>query len=120
MLIKKLVAPVILMLIGITAQQKAEAQRFASAPLNLPDSQEVDYELKDFKFASGETIPVLRLHYTTFGKPVKDKNGKVTNAIYMMHGTTGNSHNFVNQGFGGYLFKDGQLLDAKKYYIILA
>lgn len=114
MFIKKLIAPALL-IAGLTAQ----AQRPGFAPLNLPDSQEVDYELKDFKFASGETIPVLRLHYTTFGKPVKDKNGKVINAVYIMHGTTGNSHNFVNQGFGGNLFKDGQTLDAKKYFIIL-
>jgi len=95
------------------------AQRNPPAPLNLPDSAEVDYELKDYKFVSGETLPTLRLHYTTFGKPVKDKSGKVINAVYIMHGTTGNSHNFVNQGFGGYLFKAGGLLDATKYFIIL-
>jgi homoserine O-acetyltransferase len=115
MLIKKLVAPVLLALAGFTAQ----AQRLAPAPLNLPDSAEVDYELKDYKFVSGEILPALRLHYTTFGKPVKDKNGKVINAVYIMHGTTGNSHNFVNPGFGGYLFKTGGLLDATKYFIIL-
>ncbi|WP_431214195.1 hypothetical protein ACQ86N_04860 [Puia sp. P3] len=96
-----------------------QAQRGNSAPLNLTDSAEVDYELKDFKFQDGETIPALRLHYTTFGKPVKDKNGKVANAVYIMHGTTGNSHNFVNQGFGGHLFEPGQTLDASKYFIIL-
>jgi len=96
-----------------------QAQRGNFAPLNLPDSAEVDYELKDFKFQDGETIPVLRLHYTTFGKPVKDKNGRVVNAVYIMHGTTGNSHNFVNQGFGGHLFEPGQTLDATKYFIIL-
>ena len=113
--IKKFLAIPILALASFMAQ----AQRSAPAPLNLPDSAEVDYELKDFKFQSGETIPVLRLHYTTFGKPVKDKNGKVINAVYIMHGTTGNSHNFVNQGFGGHLFESGQTLDATKYFIIL-
>ena len=101
------------------ASLAAQAQRPNMAPLNLPDSSEVDYELKDFKFQSGETIPALRLHYTTFGKPVKDKKGRVINAIYIMHGTTGNSHNFVNQGFGGHLFEPGQTLDATKYFIIL-
>jgi homoserine O-acetyltransferase len=94
------------------------AQR-AATPLHLPDSTEVDYELKNFTFVSGETLPVLRLHYTTFGKPVKDKSGKVINAVYIMHGTTGNSHNFVNPLFAGHLFEPGQLLDATKYYIIL-
>ncbi|HXB94650.1 MAG TPA: alpha/beta fold hydrolase, partial [Puia sp.] len=97
----------------------AAAQRPALAPLHLPDSTEVDYELKNFTFVSGETLPALRLHYTTFGKPVKDKNGKVINAVYIMHGTTGNSHNFVNGLFAGHLFEPGQLLDAEKYFIIL-
>ncbi len=98
----------------------AHAQGNRSAPLNLPDSSEVYYEIKNFPFQSGEsTLPVLRLHYTTFGHPIKDKNGKVTNAIYIMHGTTGYSHNFVNQLFAGHLFEPGQTLDAAKYFIIL-
>src|SRR5579859_8088076 len=85
----------------------------------LPDSTEVDYELKDFKFVSGETLPVLKLHYTTFGKPVKNAKGEVINAVYIMHGTTGNSHNFTGNLFAGHLFHAGQLLDANKYFIIL-
>jgi len=91
----------------------------AFAQLHLPDSTEADYVLDNFKFTTGETLPKLRLHYTTFGKPVKDKNGRTVNAIYIMHGTTGNSHNFVNQLFAGHLFGPGQLLDAGKYFIIL-
>ena len=87
---------------------------------SLPDSTEVDYMLNNFTFTSGETIPALRLHYTTFGKPVKDNNGRTINAVYIMHGTTGNTHNFTNQFFAGHLFGPGQLLDATKYYIILA
>jgi homoserine O-acetyltransferase len=85
----------------------------------LPDSTEVDYELKNFSFVSGETLPVLKLHYTTLGKPVKNAKGQIINAVYIMHGTTGNSHNFTNNGFGGHLFRAGQLLDAAKYFIIL-
>ena len=102
-----------------TARRRGGAGGPRQAALNLPDSTEADYELKDFHFVSGETLPVLRLHYTTFGRPIKDKSGKVINAVYIMHGTTGNSHNFVNQGFGGQLFEPGQTLDAKKYFIIL-
>ena len=105
---KKLLPLLVLTLVG-TARLRAQ----------LPDSTEVDHELKNFKFVSGETLPVLRLHYTTFGKPVKNAKGQVINAVYIMHGTTGNSHNFTNRLFAGNLFQDGQLLDAKKYFIIL-
>src|SRR5215469_3051702 len=80
----------------LTGSLSAQTQRPRPAPLNLPDSTEIDYELKNFTFTSGETLPVLRLHYTTFGRPIKDNSGKVINAVYIMHGTTGNSHNFVN------------------------
>src|SRR6202012_4645 len=45
--------------------------------------------------------------------------GQVTNAVYIMHGTTGNSHNFTNGLFAGRLFHAGQSLDASKYFIIL-
>ena len=86
----------------------------------LPDSTEVDYQLKNFTFKSGETLPVLTLHYTTFGKPVKNAKGQVINAVYIMHGTTGNSHSLTIDLFAGHLFHTGQLLDASKYYIILA
>ena len=116
-----LLAPCCLLALSfLLACPAAWAQRPAPAALNLPDSTEADYEIKNFPFESGETtLPVLRLHYTTFGHPVKDKNGKVINAIYIMHGTTGNSHNFVSQLFAGHLFEPGQTLDATKYFIIL-
>jgi len=106
---QKLVALLSLLIAGSTT--------FSQSP--LPDSTEVDYVLNNFMFKTGESLPGLRLHYTTFGKPVKDKNGRTINAVYIMHGTTGNSHNFTIQLFAGHLFEPGQLLDATKYYIIL-
>ena len=92
----------------------------ATAQMPLPDSTEGDFKMPNFPFQSGETtLPALTLHYTTFGKPVKDANGKTSNAILIMHGTTGNGHNFINQLFAGHLFEPGQPLDASKYFIIL-
>ena len=78
----------------------------------LPDSTEVDYQLNNFKFVSGETLPELKLHYTTFGKPVKNAKGQVVNAVYIMHGTTGNSHNFTNRLFAGNLFQTSAVQDG--------
>src|SRR6202167_1504901 len=80
---------------------------------------EGDYVLHDFHFASGETLPELRLHYTYLGKPKKDLLGHVTNAVLIMHGTGGSGHSLINDRFSGVLFQKGQLLDAEKYYIIL-
>ena len=77
-----------------------------------PDPVEGDYLVHDFKFASGEILPELRLHYTIIGSPTGD-------AVLIMHGTGGSSQGFLSQGFAGELFGPGQLLDASRYYIIL-
>jgi len=80
---------------------------------------ESDYIIYNFKFESGDSLSQLNIHYATIGKPVKDKNGNITNAILIMHGTSGNSKNFLTEQFAGNLFKPGQILDSTKYFIIL-
>jgi homoserine O-acetyltransferase/O-succinyltransferase len=80
---------------------------------------EGDYVLHDFHFASGETLPELRLHYRVIGKPRRDAHGRVSNAILGLHGTGGSGHSLLNEHFAGVLFGRGQLLDADKYFIIL-
>jgi homoserine O-acetyltransferase/O-succinyltransferase len=84
-----------------------------------PRPQEADYVIRDFHFASGETLPELRIHYTSIGKPKKDGHGRVTNAVLVMHGTGGSGRSLINDRFSGVLFRKGQLLDAEKYFIIL-
>jgi len=90
-----------------------------SADPRPPRPIENDYVIRDFRFESGETMPELRLHYTTIGKPRKDAAGKVINAVLIMHGTGGSGHSLINDRFSGVLFQRGQLLDAEKYFIIL-
>ena len=85
----------------------------------LPSTTEGDFVVKNFKFRSGETLPELRLHYTTLGKPVRNAEGRVTNAVLILHGTGGSGQQFLQQQFAGELFGPGQLLDANRYYIIL-
>ncbi len=85
----------------------------------LPSTTEGDFVLKNFKFRSGETLPELRLHYMTLGKPVRNAEGRVTNAVLILHGTGGSGQQFLQQQFAGELFGPGQLLDANRYYIIL-
>jgi Homoserine acetyltransferase len=68
---------------------------------------------------SGETLPELRLHYRTLGKPEKDSQGKTTNAVLIMHGTTGTGAQFIRPEFAGELFGKDQPLDATKFFVIL-
>src|SRR5262245_5414388 len=84
-----------------------------------PEPVEGDYIVRDFKFESGEVLGEMKLHYRTIGKPVRDRDGVVRNAVLIMHGTGGTGRGFLNQTFAGRLFSRDQLLDANKYFIIL-
>ena len=64
-------------------------------------------------------LPELRLHYRTLGKPEKDAQGKTTNAVLIMHGTTGSGAQFIRPEFAGELFGKDQPLDATKFFIVL-
>src|SRR5947207_12932259 len=83
------------------------AASFATAA-DYPTPTESDYTIRDFKFASGETLPELRLHYRTLGKPEKDAQGKTINAVLIMHGTTGSGAQFIRPEFAGELFGKDQ------------
>jgi homoserine O-acetyltransferase/O-succinyltransferase len=94
------------------------AANFAFAA-DYPAPTEGDYIIRDFKIASGETLPELRLHYRTLGKPEKDAQGKTTNAVLIMHGTTGSGAQFIRPEFAGELFGKDQPLDVTKFFIVL-
>jgi homoserine O-acetyltransferase/O-succinyltransferase len=84
-----------------------------------PTPDEGVYVVHDFHFQSGETLPEVKLHYYTLGKPVKDANGRTTNAVLILHGTSGQGAGFLRPVFAGVLFGPGQLLDVSKYYVII-
>jgi homoserine O-acetyltransferase/O-succinyltransferase len=94
-----------------------------SATLGLaadyPAPTEGDHTIRDFKFASGESLPELKIHYRTIGTIEKDAHGKTTNAVLIMHGTTGSGAQFIRPEFAGELFGKDQPLDATKFFIVL-
>jgi homoserine O-acetyltransferase len=86
---------------------------------DYPTPTEGDFTIRDFKFQSGETLPELRIHYRTLGKPEKDTQGKTTNAVLIMHGTTGSGAQFIRSEFADELFGRDQPLDATSFFIVL-
>ena len=86
---------------------------------DYPAPVEGDFVLKDFAFHAGGKLPELRLHYRTVGAPRRDAGGKVTNAVLIMHGTTGSGGGLIRPEFAGELFGPGQPLDAAKYFSVL-
>ena len=76
-------------------------------------------ELRDFRFASGETLPELRIHYATLGTPHRDAEGRIDNAVMVLHGTGGSGRQVLQPQLAQELFGPGQPLDIGRYYVIL-
>jgi len=84
-----------------------------------PTPVEGDFVLRNFQFTNGGSLPELRIHYRTLGKPQKDGKGIVRNAVIVGHGTGGSGTQFLRAEFAGELFGAGQPLDATRHYIVL-
>jgi homoserine O-acetyltransferase/O-succinyltransferase len=82
-------------------------------------THEGDVVLKDFRFRDGESLPSLRMHYTTLGSPHNDAHGQIDNAVMVLHGTGGDGKQFLRPQFADELYGPGQPLDIRKYWIIL-
>ena len=80
----------------------------------LKTARAASYTVPGFKFADGGELD-LRLHYRTLGVLAPDRS----NAVLMLHGTTGSSTQFLQPTTADFLFAAGQPLDVGKYFIIL-
>ncbi|HYE28573.1 MAG TPA: alpha/beta fold hydrolase [Allosphingosinicella sp.] len=101
-------------LLALAWSGAAAAQADYAARLN-----EGDAVLRGFRFASGERLDELRIHYATLGSPRRDARGTVTNAVMVLHGTGGSGRQFLQPQFANELFGPGQPLDLARYYVIL-
>lgn len=83
-----------------------------AAAADYPAPKEGSWIARDFRFATGEVMAQMRIHYTTVGDPSGEP-------VLVLHGTTGSGPSMLNPAFAGELFGAGQPLDASRYYIIL-
>src|SRR5689334_24399115 len=79
---------------------------------DYPAPKQGDWTAKDFRFHTGETMPELKLHYTTIGEPTGQP-------VLVLHGSGQSGAAMLTPAFAGELFGAGQPLDATKYFIIL-
>ena len=84
-----------------------------------PAPAQGDYVIRNLTFSAGGSLPELRMHYRTLGRPQRDASGTVRNAVLVLHGTTGSSAQFLRPDFAGELFGPGQLLDAATHFIVI-
>jgi homoserine O-acetyltransferase/O-succinyltransferase len=86
---------------------------------NWPNLRESDFIIRDFRFASGETLPELRQHTITLGVPQTDAGGRITNAVLLIHNTTGTAKTWLEPALADELFAPGQPLDATRYFLVI-
>jgi homoserine O-acetyltransferase len=85
---------------------------FGAMATDYPAPKQGEWVAKDFKFHTGQTLPELKLHYTTVG----EASGQ---PVLVLHGSGGSANSMLTPGFAGEMFGPGQPLDASKYYIII-
>jgi homoserine O-acetyltransferase/O-succinyltransferase len=84
-----------------------------------PNYREADFVIPNYVFASGESLPELRLHYRTMGVVRRDRAGKIVNGVLLLQGNTGTGANWLRPSLADELFLPGQPLDARQYFIIM-
>ena len=84
-----------------------------------PNRQQGDVVLADFRFASGEVLPALKIHYLTLGTARRDAAGEIVNGVLLLHGTSGTSENWLQPMLADELFAAGAPLDAEKFFIVI-
>ena len=85
---------------------------FCALAADYPPPQEQFWVAKSFKFHTGETLPELKMAYTTVGDPSGTP-------VLLLHGSNQSAANLLTPQFAGELFGAGQPLDATKFYIIM-
>lgn len=88
-------------------------------PAQLPAVQEGDYVIKNYRFASGATLPEVTLHYRTIGTARRDAQGRIINAVLLMHGSSGDASQVLAPSMIVPLTKPGAPFDAANTFIIL-
>jgi len=94
----------------------AEASAQTTAP--WPNQQDGDFVIRDFRFASGETLPALNIHYTTLGTPRRDAGG-IANAVVLLHGTSASGKAWLMPSLANELFAPGAPLDAACWFVVM-
>ena len=84
-----------------------------------PNFQEADFVIRNYRFASGESLPELRLHYRTHGVVRRNAAGKIINGVLLLQGNTGTGANWLRPSLADELYGPGQPLDARHYFIIM-
>jgi homoserine O-acetyltransferase len=103
--------------VAIDAQTMSGTAPTVQASIEWP-AQDGVFDIANFRFHDGETLPTLHLHYLTLGSLHRDSQGHTDNVILLLHGTGGSARSLLNPVFSNVLFGPEQPLDITKYFLI--
>jgi homoserine O-acetyltransferase/O-succinyltransferase len=72
----------------------------------------------NYSFRSGEKLDQVKIHYATLGKPHRNAQGDIDNAVLVLHWTGADSRVLLSPTFTKALFDNGRALDMSRYYLI--
>lgn len=101
-----------LLLAGLAAP--AAGQTRAAMPPPTPH----DFIVRNFRFVNGETLPEVKIRYRTMGTPLRDAGGRISNAVLVLHGSSGDAGQVLVDSFTVPLFGDGGPIDARRHFLI--
>ena len=76
------------------------------------------FVVRSFTFRNGATLPEVRIRYRTIGSPTRDANGRINNAVLVLHGSSGDASQVLASSFSDPLMGPGGPLDAARHYLI--
>ena len=92
----------------------------AAAPIDITNPASVPVQtvrVRQFDFAAGRTSPV-KLAFRTLGAPHKGTDGRIDNAVVLLHGTGGSGAAFLGRQ-APLLFGPGAPLDLKTTFVVI-
>src|SRR5437764_4692726 len=78
------------------------------AAASWPNYCEDDFVIEDYRFASGELMPELRLHYRTMGVPRRNAAGEIVNGVLLLQGNTGTGANWLRPSLADETHREGR------------
>jgi homoserine O-acetyltransferase/O-succinyltransferase len=98
--------------------QVANSDPKRTGPSPVIQIEQHDAVFDNYRFRNGESLPSVRIHYSTAGTAKRDASGAVVNAVLLLHWTGTSSAVMQSPAFLESLFASGQPLDASKYFLI--
>jgi homoserine O-acetyltransferase len=84
-----------------------------------PEQKYTGVIMHDVRFNDGSMLANAKRSYVTIGTARRNAAAEITNAVLLLHGTSGNSSDWLRPATADPLFGRGKPLDAAKYYLII-